>query len=57
VHICSLDNSFGNESYNLSIFESSLIGFGVLDDNTIKVLTWVLSVEQVLSEKPERFNT
>ena len=27
------------------------MGFGVLDDNTIKGLTRVLSVEQVLSER------
>jgi hypothetical protein len=37
--------------------ESSLVGFGVLDDNTIKGLTKVLSVEHVLSEKTKRFNT
>jgi hypothetical protein len=37
--------------------ERSLVGFGVLDDNTIKGLTWVLSVEHVLTEKPKRFNT
>jgi hypothetical protein len=37
--------------------ESSLMGFGVLDDNTIKGLTRVLSVEQVLSEKSKCFNT
>jgi hypothetical protein len=33
------------------------VGFGVLDDNTIKGLTWVLSVEQMLSEKSKKFNT
>jgi hypothetical protein len=37
--------------------ESSLVGFGVLDDNIIKGLTKVLSVEHVLSEKSRRFNT
>jgi hypothetical protein len=31
--------------------ESSLVGFGVFDDNTIKDLTLVLGVEQVLNEK------
>ena len=33
------------------------MGFGVLDDNTIKGLTRVLSVEQVLSEKSKKFIT
>ena len=37
--------------------ESSLVGFGVLDDNPIKGLTSVLSVEQVLNAKLIRFNT
>ena len=31
--------------------ESSLVGFGGLDDNPIKGLTSVLSVEQVLNAK------
>jgi hypothetical protein len=31
--------------------EISLVGFGVFDDNTIKDLTLVLGVEQVLNEK------
>jgi hypothetical protein len=33
------------------------MGFGVLDDNIIKDLTRVLTVEQMLSEKPKMFNT
>jgi hypothetical protein len=37
--------------------ESSLVGFGVLDDNPIKGLTSVLSVEQVLYVKLIWFNT
>jgi hypothetical protein len=37
--------------------ERSLMDFGVLDDNTIKGLTRVLSVEHVLSEKTKKFNT
>jgi hypothetical protein len=37
--------------------ESSLVGFGGLDDNPIKGLTSVLSVEQVLNEKQTGFNT
>jgi hypothetical protein len=37
--------------------ESSLVGFGGLDDNPIKGLISVLSVEQVLSEKSAWFNT
>jgi hypothetical protein len=41
----------------MRILESSLVGFGVLYDNTIKGITRVLSVEQVLSEKSKRFNT
>ena len=38
-------------------FESSLVGFGGLDDNPIKGLTSVLSVEQVLNAKLTGFNT
>jgi transposase InsO family protein len=41
-------------SYEL---ESSLLGFGGLDDNPIKGLTSVLSVEQVLNAKLTGFNT
>jgi hypothetical protein len=37
--------------------ESSLVGFGGLDDNPIKRLTSVLSVEQVLNAKLTGFNT
>jgi hypothetical protein len=37
--------------------ESYLVGFGGLDDNPIKELTSVLSVEQVLSAKLIGFNT
>jgi hypothetical protein len=37
--------------------ESSLLGFGGLDDNPIKGLTSVLSVEQVLNAKLIGFNT
>jgi hypothetical protein len=37
--------------------ESSLVGFGGLDDNPIKGLTSVLSVEQVLNAKLTEFNT
>jgi hypothetical protein len=39
------------------LFESSLVGFGGLDDNPIKGRTCVLSVEEVLSAKPTWFNT
>ena len=41
----------------LGMLERSLMGFGVLDDNTIKGLTEVLSVEQVLCDKLTRINT
>jgi hypothetical protein len=37
--------------------ESSLVGFGGLDDNPIKGLRCVLSVGQVLSVKIVKFNT
>jgi hypothetical protein len=37
--------------------ESSLVGFGGLDDNPIKGLTSVLSVEHVLNAKLTGFNT
>jgi hypothetical protein len=37
--------------------ESSLLGFGGLDDNPIKGLTSVISVEQVLNAKLTGFNT
>jgi hypothetical protein len=37
--------------------ESSLVGFGGLDDNPIKGLTGVLNVEQVLTVKLVKFNT
>jgi hypothetical protein len=37
--------------------ESSLVGFGVWDDNPIKGLTSVLSVEQVLNAKLTGFNS
>jgi hypothetical protein len=33
------------------------VGFGVLDNNIIKGLTRVLSIEHVLSEKTMKFNT
>jgi hypothetical protein len=39
------------------VCESSLVGFGGLDDNPIKGLTSVLSVEQVLNAKLTGFNT
>ena len=39
------------------VSESSLMGFGGLDDNPIKRLTSVLSVEQVLNAKLTGFNT
>jgi hypothetical protein len=37
--------------------ESSLVGFGSLNDNPIKGLIGVLSVEQVLSANLVEFNT
>ena len=37
--------------------EISLVGFGGLDDNPIKGLTCILSVEQVLNAKLTGFNT
>jgi hypothetical protein len=37
--------------------ESSLVGFGGLDDNPIKGLTCVLSVGQMLNIKLVKFNT
>jgi hypothetical protein len=37
--------------------ESSLVGFGGLDDNSIKGLTYVLSVEQMINAKLTGFNT
>jgi hypothetical protein len=39
------------------VLESSLVGFGVLDDNTIKGPIKVLSVKHVLSENTKGFNT
>jgi hypothetical protein len=39
------------------LVESSLVGFGGLDDNPIKGLTCVLSVEQVMSAKLVEFST
>jgi hypothetical protein len=39
------------------VFESSLVGFGGLDDNPIIGLTSVLSVEQVLNAKLTGFKT
>jgi hypothetical protein len=41
----------------LVVVESSLVGFGGLDDNSIKGLTGVLSVEHVLNAKLKGFNT
>jgi hypothetical protein len=41
----------------LQLIERSLVDFGILDDNIIKGLIRVLSVEQVLSEKLTRLNT
>jgi hypothetical protein len=46
-----------NEVESRCTTESSLVGFGVLDDNPIKGLTSVLSVEQVLYVKLMWFNT
>jgi hypothetical protein len=40
-----------------SLLERSLVGFSVLNDSAIKVLTEVLSIEHVLSEKITRLNT
>jgi hypothetical protein len=40
-----------------AVAESSLVGFGGLDDNPIKGLTSVLSVEQVFNAKLTGFNT
>jgi hypothetical protein len=38
------------------LLEISLVGFGSLDDNPIKGLTCVLSIEQVLNAKLAGFN-
>jgi hypothetical protein len=43
--------------YTPTPLESSLVGFDGLDDNPIKGLTSVLSVEQVLNTKLTGFNT
>jgi uncharacterized protein YunC (DUF1805 family) len=40
-----------------AVTESSLVGFSGLDDNSIKGLTGVQSVEQMLSAKLVEFNT
>jgi hypothetical protein len=37
--------------------ESSLVGFGGLDDSPTRRLTSMLSVEQILSVKPVELNT
>jgi hypothetical protein len=50
-------SSFGNPIFFAISCESSLVGFGGLDDNPIKGLTSVLSVEQVLNAKLTGFNT
>jgi hypothetical protein len=50
------DSGQGGESTK-GLTESSLVGFGGLDDNPIKGLTGVLSVEQVLNAKLIGFNT
>jgi hypothetical protein len=49
--------SFYLDTPIMRIHKSPLMGFGVLYDNTIKGITRVLSVEQVLSEKSKKFNT
>jgi hypothetical protein len=41
----------------VSVTKSSLVGFGGLDDNPIKGLTSVLSVEHVMCAKPIELNT
>jgi hypothetical protein len=53
----SLELHRGRKIEYLDIPESSLLGFGGLDDNPIKGLTSVLSVEQVLNAKLTGFNT
>jgi hypothetical protein len=50
-------SSFRNPIFLAISRESSLVGFGGLDDNPIKGLTSVLSVEQVLNAKLTGFNT
>ena len=45
------------DRFRLATSESSRVSFGGLDDNPIKGLTSVLSVEQVLNAKLSRFNT
>jgi hypothetical protein len=45
------------DRFRLATSESSRVGFGGLDDNPIKGLTSVLSVEQVLNAKQTGFNT
>jgi hypothetical protein len=42
---------------SVGLTESSLVGFGGLDNNPIKGLTCVLSVKQVLRAKLVEFNT
>jgi hypothetical protein len=46
-----------NDKFEVYLSERSLVGFGVLDNNTIKGLIRVLGVEQVLSEKLIMLNT
>jgi hypothetical protein len=45
------------DRFRLATSESSRVSFGGLDDNPIKGLTSVLSVEQVLNAKQTGFNT
>jgi hypothetical protein len=49
-------NAMQIASSSSSSSESSLVGFGGLDDNPIKGLKGVLSVEQVLNAKLTCFN-
>jgi hypothetical protein len=46
----------GRSARSAKVCECSLVGFGGLDDNPIKRLTSVLSVEQVLNAKLTGFN-
>jgi hypothetical protein len=57
IKFSPLESNTEKEDMIKHIGENSLMGFGVLNDNTIKGLTSVLSVEQVLREKSTMFNT
>jgi hypothetical protein len=57
LHIIDLKTSISHKDLDHRVTESSLVGFGGLDDNPIKGLIGLLSVEQVLNAKLTGLNT